>query len=157
MTGEMASQYSVETKAQALALIEWGKPASHVAQEMGLNERTVQLWARRFREISAKEEDDRLLAEHYRIAEHAFALTHDALDELDEDPEKRKYLVPLNIVGNTHVDKILKRQEAKHSPVQAQNIQINFISEERPKELPEEDAVEGEVVTDDDEGEGRSP
>ena len=155
MTGEMASQYSVETKAQALALIEWGKPASHVAQEMGLNERTVQMWAKRFREISAKEEDDRLLAEHYRIAEHAFALTHDALDELDEEPEKRKYLVPLNIVGNTHVDKILKRQEAKHSPVQAQNITINFISQERPKELPQEDTVEGEVVKDDDEGESR--
>ena len=151
----MASQYSVETKAQALALIEWGKPASHVAQEMGLNERTVQLWAKRFREISAKEEDDKLLAEHYRIAEHAFALTHDALDELDEEPEKRKYLVPLNIVGNTHVDKILKRQEAKHSPVQAQKIQINFISEERPQESP--DTIEGEIVKDDDdEGEGPS-
>ena len=151
----MASQYSIETKAQALALIEWDKPASHVAQEMGLNERTVQLWAKRFREISAKEEDDRLLAEHYRIAEHAFALTHDALDELDEEPEKRKYLVPLNIVGNTHVDKILKRQEAKHSPVQAQNITINFISEKRPQESP--DTIEGEIVkNDDDEGEGPS-
>jgi len=121
---------------------------------MGLNERTVQLWAKRFREISAKEEDDRLLAEHYRIAEHAFALTHDALDELDEEPEKRKYLVPLNIVGNTHVDKILKRQESKYQPnVQAQQITINFISEERPQESP--DVVEGEVVKDD-EGEGRS-
>ncbi len=155
MTDAMASQYSVETKAQALALIEWGKPASHVAQEMGLNERTVQMWAKRFREISAKEEDDRLLAEHYRIADHAFALTHDALDELDEEPEKRKYLVPLNIVGNTHVDKILKRQEAKHSPAQAQNIQINFISQERPHESP--DTIEGKIVKDDDdEGEGPS-
>ncbi len=142
----MGSKYDVETKAKALALIEWGKPASHVAQEMGLNERTVQLWAKRFREITAKEEDDRLLAEHYRIAEHAFALTHDALDELDEEPEKRKYLVPLNIVGNTHVDKILKRQEQKYQPnVQAQNITINFISQKPPS-----DVIEGEVVRDDD-------
>ena len=145
----MGSKYDTETKAQALALIEWGKPASHVAQEMGLNERTVQMWAKRFREISAKEEDDRLLAEHYRIAEHAFALTHDALDELDEEPEKRKYLVPLNIVGNTHVDKILKRQEPKYATVQAQNIQINFISQS-PPDQEDPDTVEGEIAKDGD-------
>ncbi len=145
----MASQYSVETKAQALALIEWGKPASHVAQVLGLNERTVQLWAKRFREISAKEEYDRLLAEHYRIAEHAFALTHDALDELDEEPEKRKYLVPLNIVGNTHVDKIFKRQELreKSRQTEAGRALADAINRLANLSVPERDAIiEGEVT-----------
>jgi transposase-like protein len=150
----MASKYDIETKAKALALIEWGKPASHVAQQMGLNERTVQMWAKRFREISAKEEDDRLLAEHYRIAEHAFALTHDALDELDEEPEKRKYLVPLNIVGGTHVDKILKRSE--RPAVAAQNITINFIAQ-KPPDREDPDVVEGEIVEEDGDPDGDGP
>jgi hypothetical protein len=57
---------------------------------------------------------------------------------MGERDDLYKYLVPLNIVRGTAIDKILKRQEKP--AIQAQNIQINFISQAPP------DIVEGEVV-----------
>ncbi len=152
----MATQYDTETKAQALALLELGKPASQVAQEMSIPERTCQRWAMRWRQMAAEEGDKILTDEDYRLAVRTSQLLHDALDQMEGKEDLWKYLVPLNIVRGTSIDKILKRKEAKHSPVQAQNITINFISEERPDEGPR-DVVEGEVVKDDDEEEGHSP
>ena len=58
----MASQYSTEVKAEALALLQLGEPASHVAQDKGIPERTVQHWASRWREIAA-EEGDKILTD----------------------------------------------------------------------------------------------
>ena len=49
------------------------------------------------------------------------------------------------------MDKVLKLLEIERKPgnaIQSQNIQINFISQERPKESPGEDTVEGEVIRD---------
>ena len=49
------------------------------------------------------------------------------------------------MAAGVYRDKIFKRQEPKHQlNTQAQNIQINFISQARPKEPP----VEGAVVRD---------
>ncbi len=136
----MPSQYDTETKAQALALLRWGKPAQHVAVELGIPERTVQNWAQRWRQIAAEQDDKELLDEHYRIARRAMELTHEALDRLADVDDIHKYLVPLNIVAGTHVDKILKRKEAKHPPVQAQNVLI-VVNAQKPEQV-----IEGEVV-----------
>ena len=146
----MASQYDTETKAQALALLELGNPASHVAQELSIPERTVSRWAGRWRQMAAEEGDRILTDEDYRLAVRTSQLLHDALDQMEGKEDLWKYLVPLNIVRGTSIDKILKRKEAKHSPVQAQNITINFISQERPQESP--DIIEGEIVKNDDDG-----
>jgi hypothetical protein len=141
----MPSQYDTETKAQALALLELGKPASHVAQEMSIPERTVSRWAMRWREMAAEEGDRILTEEDYRLAVRTSQLLHDALDQMEGKEDLWKYLVPLNIVRGTSIDKILKRQEPKYQPsAQAQNITINFISQKRP------DVIEGEIVKDDD-------
>ena len=145
---EMASQYDTETKAQALALLELGQPASHVAQEMSIPERTVSRWAGRWRQMAAEEGDRLITDEDYRLAVRTSQLLHDALDQMEGKEDLWKYLVPLNIVRGTSIDKILKRKEARHSPVQAQNITINFISQ-KPPDQESPDIVEGEIVKDD--------
>jgi hypothetical protein len=97
----------------------------------------------------AAEEGDKILTdEDYRLAVRTSQLLHDALDQMEGKEDLWKYLVPLNIVRGTAIDKILKRQEAKHSPAQAQTININFIAQEPPQSLGELDVVEGEVVKD---------
>ena len=53
----------------------------------------------------------------------------------------------------TSIDKILKRKEVKHSPVQAQKITIDLISQ-KPPDLEAPDIVEGEVVKDNDDDGG---
>jgi hypothetical protein len=144
----MASQYDTETKAQALALLELGKPASHVAQEMRVPERTVSRWAMRWRQMAAEEGDRLLTDEDYRLAVRTSQLLHDALDQMEGKEDLWKYLVPLNIVRGTAIDKILKRQEPKYQPsLQAQKITINFISQ-KPPDQESPDVVEGEVVKD---------
>ncbi len=144
----MASQYDTETKAQALALLELGKPASHVAQEMSIPERTVSRWAGRWREMAAEEGDRILTDEDYRLAVRTSQLLHDALDQMEGKEDLWKYLVPLNVVRGTAIDKILKRQEPKYqSSAPAQTININFISQS-PPDQEDPDTVEGEVIRD---------
>ncbi len=146
MTSDMPSQYDTETKAQALALLELGKPARHVAQEMAIPERTCQRWAVRWRQMAAEEGDKILTDEDYRLAVRTSQLLHDALDQMEGKEDLWKYLVPLNIVRGTSIDKILKRQEPKYQPnLQAQNITINFISQS-PPDQEDHDTVEAEVI-----------
>lgn len=135
----MPSQYDTETQAQALALLEMGKPASHVASEMSLPERTVSRWALRWREMAADEGDKLLTDEDYRLAVRTSQLLHDALDQMEGREDLWKYLVPLNIVRGTSIDKILKRKEAKQPPVAAQNVLI--VVNAQPPE-----PIEGEVT-----------
>ncbi len=136
----MASQYDTETKAQALALLELGKPASHVAQEMSIPERTCQRWAMRWREMAAEEGDKILTDEDYRLAVRTSQLLHDALDQMEGKEDLWKYLVPLNIVRGTAIDKILKRQEPKYqSARQPQGVTVNFVFKDAP-------IMEGELV-----------
>ena len=141
----MGSKYDTNAKAQALALLELGKPASHVAQELVIPVRTVQRWAVGWREMAAKEGDKALTDRDYRLSIRVEELLHVALDQLEERGELYKQLIPLNAIRGTSVDKILKRQEAKHQPqAQAQSIQINFIVQPPPPDR--DDAIEGEVI-----------
>ena len=151
----MASQYDTETKAQALALLELGKPASHVAQEVRIPERTVSRWAMRWREMAAQEGDRLLTEEDYRLAVRTSQLLHDALDQMEGRDDLHKYLVPLNIVRGTAIDKILKRKEAKNLPVQAQNVLI-VVNALEPVTGQDDQAgsIEGEVIREDDDQDG---
>lgn len=140
----MASQYDTETKAQALTLLELGKPASHVAGELKLPERTVQHWAQRWRRIAAEEGDRILTDDDYRLALRVGELIHDALDQMVDRDDLYKYLVPLNIIRGTAIDKILKRREAKHQPpaIPSQNVLI-IVNAQPPPGYGE--TVEGSV------------
>ena len=106
----MPSQSDTETHAQALALIRLGKPASHVAQELHLPERTVQHWGQRWREIAEEEGDKILTDEDYRLSIRTSQLIHDALDQMEGRDDLWKYLVPLNVIRGTAIDKIIKRK-----------------------------------------------
>ena len=149
----MASQYDTEIKAQALTLLRLGKPASHIAVELEIPERTVSHWALRWREIAAEEGDKELSDEDYRLSLRVGELIHEALDQLEGREDLYKYLVPLNIVRGTSIDKILKRKEAKHPPVKAENVLI-IVNAQKPE------TIEGELVEpseDDQDGSGGVP
>ena len=156
----MASQYDVETKAQALALVRMGKPAKHVAVELGLPVRTVQTWASEQRQM-ALEEDDRIIADQdYHLVIRTGELIQDALEELAEsDQPLYKYLVPLNIVRGTPQDKILRRKESKGTTVHTYGPTIIVTNAQAPDTVTGEvvespETIEGEVVRrDDDPGE----
>ncbi len=150
----MASQYDVETKAQALALVRMGKPAKRVAVELGLPIRTVQTWASEQRQM-ALEEDDRIIADQdYHLVIRTGELIQDALEELAaSDQPLYKYLVPLNIVRGTPQDKILRRKESKGTTVHTYGPTL-IVSVSREEHEREMQAIEGEVVrSDDDPGE----
>ena len=92
-------------------------------------------------------------ADHEKLAdnERRIALRVDELVEAKletfEDKLDKVRLPELVMAAGVYRDKIFKREEPKHQlNTQAQNIQINFISQARPQEDP--DAVEGEVIRD---------
>lgn len=94
----MPSQYSSETKAEALALLRRGETALATANILGLPERTVSRWALRWRE--ATDGDDSLLAdEDTRIALRAGELIHDWLDAAEQLPPDQllKHGLALNV------------------------------------------------------------
>ncbi len=86
-----------------------------------------------------------------RIALRVDELVEEKLETFEGHLDKVR-LPELVMAAGVYRDKIIKREEPKHQlNTQAQNIQINFISEERPHESP--DVVEGEIVN---EGDGPS-
>ena len=112
--GASPSIYPLELRTQAIALYRQCLNASQVARELGLEERTVSNWCRRFRELSTEQEDAKLLDDDYRLASDSGDLLHDALDHIKEaGPEMAvKFIMPLNAVRGTSIDKILERRKA---------------------------------------------
>lgn len=144
-TCPMPSQYDLDTKAQALALVALGKPAEHVAVELGIPKRTVNAWAQRMRQIAIEQDDKTIYDEDYRIVLRTGEMIHDALDDLAEQPDKHRFLVPLNIVRGTHIDKIFKRRElAGGPPVQEQRNYLIIVNAAPPEEPNA--PVRGEVI-----------
>lgn len=107
------SPYPIEVRAQAIALYRLKLNCDHVAQELGLEPRTVQRWVRRYRQVSLTEDDAHLVNQDYAIADMAGEQILDAIEHLDtQGPDaKLKLLVPLNIVRGTSIDKIIKRSD----------------------------------------------
>ena len=94
-------------------------------------------------------------ADHEKLGdnERRIALRVDELVEAKletfEDKLDKVRLPELVMAAGVYRDKIFKREEPKHQlNNQAQNIQINFISQERPQESP--DVIEGKIVSEGD-------
>ena len=100
------SQYSTETKAQAMALVRQGVPGSHAAQQLGIPERTVNFWALRLRQIASNETDRDLLDDDYRLALRTGELLHDALDAIHDAGTAEKHLSQLAITRGISLSKI---------------------------------------------------
>ena len=140
-SNEMASQYDTETKAQALTLLRLGKPASHVAVELEIPERTVSHWAQRWREIAAEEGDRILTDEDYRLALRTSQLLHDALDQMEErkisEPDVECALTNGQVILEEGKTDVLWR--VKGNDIDGNNIEIVV--------AVYEDAIEIKVVT----------
>lgn len=142
---DMPSKFDTETKAKALGLARLGKTSPHIAAEIkavdsvDVPERTIREWVHEARELAISDDRDRLLVDgEYRLAMQTQALTDAAVDSLVDSGEPlHKYLVPLNIVRGTAIDKILRSRE-RHAPTTA--IQINVVG---PDSKP---IVEGHAV-----------
>ena len=112
---EMVSHlYSDEQRSQAQALMRQGKTALAAADELGIPDRTVSNWFERWRAVARETEDRELYDDDYRIARKSGGIIHEGLDQLQGRDDVYKFLVPLNIIRGTSVDKILKRQEPKY-------------------------------------------
>jgi len=90
--------YTREEKAEALALMRTGVSAQRAANELGLQPRTVQIWGKRFREISPEEMPQSIRDEDLKIVQRAQELINEGFDEIEEAGDARKYLIPLNAV-----------------------------------------------------------
>ncbi len=113
--------YDVEQKAQAIALVQSGTTSSKAATLLGLQERSVQLWVKEFRETSAKEGDPLLNEQSVRIAQRAGELIEVALEHIaDQGPETaHKSLFVLNAIRGTGIDKLIasKRTAGETVPI----------------------------------------
>ncbi len=104
--------YTREEKAEALALMRTGVSAQRAATELGIHPRSVQIWAKRFRELSPEEMPQSIRDEDLKIVQRAQELIHEAFDEIEETGEARKYLIPLNAVKGTAQDKDHRERQA---------------------------------------------
>ena len=138
----MPSKYSDEVKAEVLAGARLGRTARQIAAERNLPERTTQEWIHDARELAqAKDRDPFLVDGEYRIAFMTQDLTEQAIESLKESGQPLyKYLVPLNIVRGTAIDKVMKQREATQPRDLAQLVIV--INAARPPQ----DRIEGEIV-----------
>ena len=89
----------------------------------------------------AENRDPLLVNGEYRRAFMAQQLIEEGMEQLKESGEPlHKYLVPLNIIAGTAIDKVMKSQEKPS--IQAQNVTINVYGEPPPQL---ENIIEGEV------------
>ena len=141
----MPSKYSDELKAEVLADARLGRPTSQIGMERNLPRTTIQDWIHDAKELARSENRDPLLFDgEYRIAFMTQDLTEQAIESLKESGEPlHKYLVPLNIVRGTAIDKVLKQREQS----QPQNLAQLVIVVNAAAPLPEpEIVIEGEIV-----------
>ena len=131
--------YTREEKAEALALIRTGVSARRAATELGLLPRTVQIWDKRFREISPEEMPRSIRDEDMRIVQRAQELIHEAFDEIEEIGEARKYLIPLNAVKGTAQDKEHRSRDGAGTGTTIINFNFQTSEPERSN-----DAIEAE-------------
>lgn len=132
--------YTREEKAEALALLMTGVSGQRAAKQLGLQPRTVQIWGKRFREISPEEIPQSIRDEDMRIVQRAQELIHEAFDEIEETGDARKYLIPLNAVKGTAQDKEHRSREAHGTTI---NILPTVVLGRTGAEI--RDAIEGEV------------
>ena len=109
----MPSQYSDEVRAAVISDGELGRPARQIAEERNVSVRTTQEWLADARAKAVAENRDPMLVDgEYRRAFMAQQLTEEALQSLKASGDPlHKYLVPLNIIAGTAIDKVFKSRE----------------------------------------------
>lgn len=109
----MPSQYSDETRAAVISDGQLGRPSSQISRERNLPAGTVKDWLQAARAKAVAENRDPMLVDgEYRRAFLAQQLTEEALQSLKESGDPlHKYLVPLNIIAGTAIDKVFKSRE----------------------------------------------
>lgn len=118
-----------EPKSRALVLAGEGYSNVHVGEMIGVPERTVRRWVSRGREVAVNQENPLIQADWVRIVRRSQGHMHSYLDYLDDHPEEiPKNAMTLNVYAGTGTDKLQKES----APSQVTQVQINFISTQRP-------------------------
>ncbi len=102
--------YTREEKAGALALVSQGLSAKKAANRLRINPRSVQIWAKRLREISPKETPDDIRNEDLKLIRRSQELINDAYDDMEDQGAALKHLISLNAIKGTAQDKENARQ-----------------------------------------------
>ena len=106
--------YSREVKAEALALVELGVSAQHAAERLNIEPRSVQLWAKRLREITPEQEHPPVINDWYRLTRRTQGILHDGLDAIKDDETALKHLTQLTVLAGVGTDKIFRDREPKY-------------------------------------------
>ena len=122
--------YTREEKAGALALVSQGLSAKKAASQLGINPRSVQIWAKRLREISPKETPDDIRNEDLKLIRRSQELINDAYDDMEDQGAALKHLIRLNAIKGTAQDK----ENARQSKGVTVPIIITFTT--RPRDEP---------------------
>src|SRR3972149_5772345 len=86
--GPNGHQYLDEVKASALELMQRGYSARAAARELGIEPRTVERWAQRWRQVDPATDLPILMENWTRIVHRSQQKMHDFLDYLDAHPEE---------------------------------------------------------------------
>jgi transposase-like protein len=131
----MASQYSTQVKAEVIEMSRQGVTTPQIAQKLDVPRRTLSDWLKAARDLAlAEDRDPRLVDGEYRLAYMGQQIQEAQLEELaakiDAGESVLNYIIPVNALKGTSIDKVAKQP----TTIQAQNIQINFISQKAPVE-----------------------
>ncbi len=125
--------YSEQVKSQAMALMESeGISSLKIGERLGIEPRTVRLWAARYREVNRENAHPAIMDDWYRITGRAQGIMHSVLDGLEgyaeiaqnDHPgplaviarqvaqrEVAKQAVTMNIFAGTGSDKLIKDRQ----------------------------------------------
>ena len=117
-----------EPKVRALALAQEGHSGRYIANKVGHPHATVVGWLRKANE--AIQGNKEVLSKWTDLTLQAQDLMGDGVDAIQRDGDAKKHLQTLLYIAGTGTDKLQKDTQ----PIQAQNIQINFISQKAPDE-----------------------
>ena len=144
----MPSQYSRDVKAEALALVELGVPASEAAKRLNIGcARTVQRWAERCRQVSTEQDYPQRMAEWYRLTARTQAKLHDGLDAIQDDDTALKHLSQLTVLAGVGTDKILRDREPKYGASIKMTGPIVIVTHAQRPEIIEGEATDVTNVT----------
>ena len=139
----MGSQYSTETKAEVIEMSRQGVTSPQIAQKLGVPRRTASDWLKAARDLAiAEDRDPRLVDGEYRLAYMGQQIQEAQLRELaakiDAGESVLHYIIPVNAVKGTSMDKVHNVLRHPQPTIQAQNVLIVLNAKEP--------IIEGEVV-----------
>src|SRR3990167_7757219 len=108
------SKYPDELRAEAIAGAERGLNSPMIAAETNVPARTVRDWVRLAKEQAQLEDRDPMLVNReYRLAFMAQAINERQLEEIadlaDTDKPTIGYILPVNALRGTAIDKVMKQ------------------------------------------------